>query len=283
MNYRHAFHAGNFADVHKHAVFARVIMHLRGKSAAFRILDTHAGAGRYDLSGPEAARTLEWRDGIGRLLTSPLPDDLRHLLAPYLDAVEEVRAGQSAMIYPGSPLLARALLRPQDRLIACEKEPAAARELSAALAGDPRAKALEIDGWMALSAYLPPKERRGFVLIDSPFEQADELTRLPDRLAAAHRKWATGIYAVWYPIKDPAQTAALAAAIARSGISRVLRSELRVRPGRDDGRLNGSGLILINPPWRLPAELGVLVPALASLLAREGNGEALLDWIAGEP
>src|SRR5271170_4521154 len=218
MNYQHAFHAGNFADVHKHAVLARILEHLRLKPSAFRVIDTHAGAGRYDLLGEAASRSGEWRDGIARLwenarqepLNSPLnsppnlPLNLQTLLAPYLDAVAALNPGGSLRAYPGSPLIALALMRPQDRLIACELEPRAAASLKVALRGEPRAKVLTFDGWTALSANVPPRERRGVVVLDPPFEEAADFIRLPEELAGAHRKWPTGIYLLWYPIKDRA-------------------------------------------------------------------------------
>src|SRR5580704_6989195 len=209
MNYRHAFHAGSFADVLKHAVFARILGHLGEKAAAFRVIDTHAGAGLYDLASAPAARTGEWRDGIGRLLAAELPDDIRALLAPYLAAVTAANGGQAQnqalgqalRHYPGSPLIALSLMRPQDRLVACELEPRAAAALKGVLR-DRRAKVLALDGWTALGAYVPPKERRGVVLVDPPFEEAADFTRLASALAAAHRKWPTGIYLLWYPIKE---------------------------------------------------------------------------------
>ena len=203
MNYRHAYHAGNFADVLKHAVLCRVLTHLRGKPGAFRVIDTHAGSGVYDLRSVEAGKTLEWRDGIGRLIGAELDAPVRALLAPYLDAVAALNPSGALAVYPGSPALVRALLRPQDRLIACELEPQAAAALSRELSGDARAKAIAIDGWTALTAYVPPKERRGLVLIDPPFEQREEFSRLVQGLAAAHRKWPTGHYLVWYPIRTP--------------------------------------------------------------------------------
>src|SRR5262245_30325355 len=177
MNYRHAFHAGNIADVVKHAILARIVAHLKEKPAAFRVIDTHAGAGLYDLAGPEASRTGEWRDGIGKLLAAALGPAERALLAPYLEAIAAFNAGP-LKLYPGSPALLQHWLRPQDRLIACEREPNAARALIARLRGDRRAKAVAIDGYAALNAYVPPKERRGLVLIDPPFERPDEFEKL---------------------------------------------------------------------------------------------------------
>jgi 23S rRNA A2030 N6-methylase RlmJ len=165
MNYRHAFHAGSFADVVKHIVLVRILLHLRAKPAAFRVIDTHAGAGLYDLAGEEAGRSGEWREGIGRLLTAVIAEAARALIAPYLDAVAACNGGGRLAVYPGSPVLVRALLRPQDRLIACELEPNAAAALARNLRRDPRSKAVAIDGWTALTAYVPPKERRGLILI----------------------------------------------------------------------------------------------------------------------
>ena len=281
MNYRHAFHAGNFADVVKHAVLARIIVHLKEKPAAFRVIDTHAGAGLYDLCGPEASRTGEWREGIGRLLAAQLSPGVHTLLAPYLDAVAALNPGGDMKLYPGSPALAQSLLRDQDRLVVCEWEPNAARALAAFVHGDARAKAVEIDGYTALNAYVPPKERRGLVLIDPPYEQPDEFERLGQALAAAHRKWPTGIYALWYPIKNLRETAAFARRIAASGIARVLRAELTLARA-DSQRLGGSGLILVNPPWRLEQELSVLMPALAQSLGAAAAGTARIDWLVPE-
>src|SRR5262245_45796376 len=202
MNYRHAFHAGGFVDVLKHAVLARILVHLCAKPAAFRVIDTHAGAGRYDLTGDEAMRGGEWRDGIGRLLGAAIGEKARDLLAPYLDAVAACNGAGRLTVYPGSPFLVRALLRPQDRLIACELEPVAAAALARNLARDARCKAVAIDGWTALKAYVPPKERRGLVVVDPPFEETSEFPRLAQGLEAAHRKWPGGSYLLWYPIKE---------------------------------------------------------------------------------
>ncbi len=188
MNYRHAFHAGSFADVVKHAVLACVVAHLRAKQSAFRLIDTHAGSGLTRLTGPEASRTGEWRQGIGRLLAANLEPDIRALLAPYLDAIAGYNADGRLRAYPGSPLLALAWLRPQDRLIACELVPAAAAALARSLGKDRRAKVIAIDGWTALAAYVPPRERRGIVLILLP-ALATVLGR--DREGAARLDWLT--------------------------------------------------------------------------------------------
>jgi 23S rRNA (adenine2030-N6)-methyltransferase len=279
MNYRHAFHAGGPADVVKHAVLTRILLHLREKPAAFRVLDTHAGAGLYDLAGIEASRSPEWRDGIQRLLTASLDREARALLAPYLDAVASFNAGGRLSVYPGSPALVRSLLRSQDRLVACELEPGAAAALARNLAGDRRAKAIAIDGWTALNAYVPPPERRGVVLIDPPFESVDDFERLARGLTGAHRKWATGIFVLWYPVKTRQQPDALARRLRRSGIPRLLRAETGFAPLKDAERLAGCGLIVANPPWTLDAELRVLLPALAKTFGAAA-GASRIDWLA---
>ena len=282
MNYRHAFHAGGFADVFKHAVLCRILHYLRAKPAAFRVIDTHAGAGLYDLAGPEASRGGEWHDGIERLMAAQLAAPVAALLVPYLEVIGALNERGRLKTYPGSPALARAWLRPQDRLIACEIEPQAAAALRQNLRGDTRIKTLEIDGWTALGAYVPPKERRGLVLVDPPFEQDSDFFRLARGLTAAHRKWATGIYALWYPIKGRSEPDALAKSLRRLGIAKMLCAELIVAPLSDPTRLNGCGLILVNPPWTLESELSVLLPALAGILGRDGKGGFKLDRLTRE-
>jgi 23S rRNA (adenine2030-N6)-methyltransferase len=282
LNYRHAFHAGNFADVLKHVVLSRVLVHLREKAGAFRVIDTHAGAGLYDLTSSEATRGGEWQDGIGRLMDATLPTQAVELLAPYLEAVRALNPSGSLRSYPGSPVLAQHFLRRQDRLIACELEPNAANALRRSLRGDDRAKAIEIDGWTGLTAYIPPVERRGVVLIDPPFEEKGDYTRLAAALDTARRKWASGAYLLWYPIKGRPEPDALAKRIRRLAIPKVMRVELTVSPLSDPSRLNGCGLILLNPPWKLEAELAGLLPILAGLLVRSGKPTWHLDWLAAE-
>jgi 23S rRNA (adenine2030-N6)-methyltransferase len=280
MNYRHAFHAGSFADVVKHAVLARLLVHLCGKPAAYRVIDTHAGAGLYDLAGPEASRSGEWQGGIGRLLGAPIEGALRALLAPYLDAVAACNQPGRLTTYPGSPALARAFLRAQDRLVACELEPNAATGLKHNLGQDRRIKVVPIDGWTALNAYVPPKERRGLALIDPPFEETADFSRLAQALEGAHRKWANGLYLLWYPIKAREQPDALARRLRRCGIGKILRAEINIAPPVDPARLSGCGLIVVNPPWTLERELCVMLPALAPILSGVERGSARIDWIS---
>lgn len=282
VNYQHEFHAGNFADVFKHALFCRILHYLRGKPAAFRVIDTHAGAGLYDLAGEKAARGAEWQGGIGALMAAKTSPPITKLLSPYLEVVRAVNDRDEIRVYPGSPAIARAWLRPQDALIACELEPRSAGALRRNLRGDVRIKTLAIDGWTALNAYVPPKERRGVVLVDPPFEVDDEFRRLANALSAAHRKWATGIYTLWYPIKGRGEPDAFAKRLRRLGLPKVLRAELLVSALTDQTRLNGCGMIVVNPPWTLENELSLLLPALARILGREGKGRFRLDQLGRE-
>jgi 23S rRNA (adenine2030-N6)-methyltransferase len=292
MNYQHAFHAGNFADVHKHVVVSRILEHLRQKQAAFRVIDTHAGAGRYDLFGPEAIRSQEWRGGIGALMNirrqqtqtaADVPgatESANSLLAPYLEIVAALNRAGELRSYPGSPLIAAALMRSQDRLIACEIEPRALARLKSALRGNANAKVLAIDGWMALNANVPPKERRGLVIVDPPYEDAADFARLSDALAQAHRKWPTGIYVLWYPVKERAEPDALAGRLRRLGIAKILRCEILTATPRADAGLVGSGLIIVNPTFKLDRELRVVLPVLGNLFSAQS--EFRLDWLAQE-
>lgn len=281
MNYRHAFHAGNFADVLKHAVLVRILLHLCGKEAPFRVIDTHAGIGRYDLSSDAASRTGEWRGGIGRLLEQPPTGDAGELLAPYLALVHGENTGREIKSYPGSPAIAQALCRTQDRMIFCELHPDDCAALRNNTGRDKRAKPVEIDGWTALKAYLPPKERRGLVLIDPAFEEPGEFERLASSLAEAHRRWATGIYLLWYPIKNGDEVRAFEKRMAALQIPKILRAELSVGvQTKKPDALHACGLAVINPPWPLEDELKTLLPALSRSLAAGGRGNYRLDWLA---
>lgn len=282
MNYRHAYHAGNFADVLKHAVLALVIEHLKQKPAAFRVVDTHAGAGLYDLSSEEAQKTGEWRDGIGRLLDAKLPDDIADILTPYLKAVRAGEPPGAITHYPGSPVLARRLLRRGDILAANEAHPEDRALLKAQFAGDAQAKILEIDAWAALKALLPPKERRGVVLIDPPFEKPGEFQRLVEGLQAGQRRFATGTFIVWYPIKDTRAVARFYQDVIRLGFEKLYAAELVVGPIRSEGDLMGTGLLIVNPPFTLAGKLERLLPFLAHTLARGASAASRAEWLVGE-
>lgn len=281
MNYSHAFHAGNFADVMKHAVLTRLVEYLKKKDTAFRVIDTHAGIGSYDLSGEIAKRSPEYRDGIGRLLAASLPQKAAPLLAPYLDVIRALNP-EGLTTYPGSPLLVRQLFRPQDRLSALELHPDYADRLGKLFAGDVQVRVIHLDGWLALNAHVPPKEKRGLVLVDPPFEEKGEFVRLVDGLVKAHRKFATGVYALWYPLKDTRAVHDFISALRDCGIPRILRAEISVRPASNPPRLHGSGMIVVNPPFTLEGELRVLLPALAQILGDPGQGRHKLEWLRGE-
>lgn len=272
MNYRHAFHAGNFADVMKHALLLRILVHLRAKPAPFRVLDSHAGLGLYDLSGEQAGRTGEWRDGVGRC-EAPFDGAVEELLAPYRDVLRSVRDRHGPEVYPGSPAILRETLRLQDRAILIEKHPDDGAALHARYNAVSNLKVLQADGWTALGGLVPPRERRGLVFIDPPYEEPGELARASARLAALARRWPTGIYALWYPIKSSEPVERFYESLAGSAAAVPnLRLELLIHPPVDPGRLNGCGLAVLNPPWRLAEEAAVLLPALADRLGREGEG-----------
>jgi 23S rRNA (adenine2030-N6)-methyltransferase len=282
MNYRHAYHAGNFADVVKHATVTRIVEYLKRKENAFRVIDTHAGTGLYDLSSGEAEKTGEWRSGIDRLLGAPLAPDVASLLAPYLEAVRAQNPDGTLSCYPGSPLIVRHLLRKQDRLSAIELHPQDASALKSLFDGDFQTRVLELDGWLALGAHLPPKEKRGLVLVDPPFEKEGEFERLVEGLQKAHRRWPGGIYALWYPIKDRGAVNRFRADLAGTGIGRILDIRFDVRQPSPQPRLDGTGMIVANPPFTLEAEMRTLLPALHTLLCESPRANWAMEWIAGE-
>ena len=282
MNYRHAFHAGGFADVVKHIVLVRILTWLQDKPGAFRVIDTHAGAGVYDLTGDEAQRTGEWLTGIARVMQARFSETVLPLVTPYLDIVRAFNPPAQLKAYPGSPLIARALLRPQDRLTACEVEPKARKHLIAALRRDTQARVVDLDGWTALPAFVPPKERRGLVLIDPPYEDKDEFTRVADGFTEAFSKWPTGSYLLWYPAKSRRATDALArhvAEVAASGPTpgKCLRLEFSAAPQAADSALVSAGLLLVNPPWMLMGELKAILPELEKPLGQGGAGRFRLE------
>lgn len=266
MNYRHAFHAGNFADVFKHGVVALVLAHLCAKAKPFVVIDTHAGPGRYDLTADAADRTGEWRDGVARVLDTPPP-----ALAGWEAVVRAENPAGDLRVYPGSPLLARHFLRPGDRLMACELHPEDHRALADLFAGDRRARIYHLDGYQAWKAFLPPRERRGLVLVDPPFERRDEFAALTEGLRAAVRRWATGIQCLWYPIKHRDQVAAFHGELAALDLPETLVAELTVRGPGSAPRFDGSGVVVVNPPWTLADRLTDLLPDLVARLGQDAG------------
>jgi 23S rRNA (adenine2030-N6)-methyltransferase len=270
VNYRHTYHAGGFSDVVKHAVFALLIERLKEKPAAFAVLDTHAGIGQYDLQSETAEKTGEWKLGIGRLLEG----ESHPLLQTYLDIAR-------AQLYPGSPRIARALMRPQDRLSLCELHPEDFAELKRAFRRDAQVSMHARDGWEALPALVPPKEKRGIALIDPAFEATDEFARMLKALTAAYRRWPGGQYALWYPIKHRAPVEMFLGALKATGLKKILLLELTVHAVLTADRLNGCGMILVNSPWQFDATLLELLPWLQARLAQTG-GDSRVEWLSGE-
>ncbi len=270
MNYRHAFHAGNAADCLKHALLVWLLGAMARKPAPFLVLDTHAGAGAYDLAAEAAGRTGEWREGIARVqATRPAA------LQPYLDAVAEAAPPGC---YPGSPLLIRALLRPQDRLVCCELHPEEHAALRAALGQAGRVAIHHRDGYGGLRAFLPPPERRALMLLDPPFEAPGEFDRLAEAIAAARSRLPACVLAAWYPIKGRASVRRFHDRLREAGLRDLVAAELWLREPTDAARLNGSGLLVATPPWRLEAEVPAILDALLHALGtgEPGAGTALL-------
>jgi 23S rRNA (adenine2030-N6)-methyltransferase len=282
MNYRHIYHAGNFADVLKHAVLARVIAYLKRKEAAFRVIDTHAGIGLYDLGSEEAQKTGEWRGGIRKLLDATLTGAPAEWLHDYLSVVRALNPEGGIRHYPGSPLLTRHLLRRQDRLTAIELHSDDAKSLKDVFAGDHHVRVIELDGWLALGAHLPPKEKRGLVLVDPPFEEEGEFARMIDGLNKAHRRWPGGIYAFWYPVKDRAAVERFRTALRGSVILRILDATLSIRAPSPEPRLDGCGMAIVNPPYVLDRELSEILPVLARLLGEDDGATWSLDHLTTE-
>jgi 23S rRNA (adenine2030-N6)-methyltransferase len=260
MNYRHAYHAGNFADCFKHALLVAMLDSLGRKAAPFFVLDTHAGSGRYDLEAEAARRTAEADTGIRRLLTSTSP-----ALARYLGLVRQLG------LYPGSPVLMRAVMREHDRLACCERHPDEAAALRRQFHRDSRVEVHDRSGWEALGALLPPREKRGLVFVDPPFEDRDEFVTLTDGLRRGHRRFSHGVFAAWYPIKQMAACRGFHANLASSGIRDIVAVELHLRETTIPDRLNGCGLAVVNPPFQFEDAARAIVNAVL-----EGVG-------AGEP
>jgi 23S rRNA (adenine2030-N6)-methyltransferase len=272
VNYRHAYHAGNFADVVKHIALVAVLQHLKKKDKPFRVIDSHAGRGLYDLGGDEAGRTGEAEQGIARLLDLDA-EAMPASLAAYLDCVRAEGKG----FYPGSPRIVARLLRETDRLIAIEKHAEEEAVLAKSLARFANAKAFCADGYERLPALLPPPERRGLVLIDPPYEAIDEFARARDLLVQAHRRFATGVYLLWFPVKSKADAEALCGEVVTQGIARALRIDVDVgEPG--DGRLSVAGLLVVNPPFGFEEEMRAAARVIAPLLGQDTASPARFSF-----
>jgi 23S rRNA (adenine2030-N6)-methyltransferase len=279
LAYRHLFHAGNFADVFKHALLARLLVALEAKDKPLCYVDTHAGLGVYDLAHEWAKKNAEFRDGIGRLWAR---DDAPALLGPYLDVVRAENRGTRLRFYPGSPRIAQRLLRPTDRLVLSELNRNDCSALAERCAADRRVTVHLMDGYQSLKAHLPPKERRGLVLVDSSFDRAREFKRLADALADAHRRWATGVYAIWYPLMEPLAIRAFERDVVATGIRKVLQAELAVHPEGWAAGMRGSGMLVVNPPFGFEAEARTILEWLWRALAIDGAGAHRVRWLVPE-
>ena len=276
MNYRHVYHAGNFADVIKHAAVALILDYLQKKDAGLMVLDAHAGVGQYDLSGVEAQKTGEWQDGVGKIWgLDGIPDPL----LPWLKVVRQMNPDGQLLAYPGSPMLARHRMRPQDRMVLVEKHPQDYLALTSLFHGDRQVQVHQTDAYAQIKASLPPPERRGLVLIDPPFEEKDEHQRVLRGLAQALKRWPTGCYVLWYPIKASGVIDVFLDGLRALAPPPGLVVELMLRPGDDPYRLNGSGLVVLNPPWVLQTELTEILPFLVQNLA-PGQGYYNLRQLA---
>jgi 23S rRNA (adenine2030-N6)-methyltransferase len=277
LNYRHAFHAGNFADVHKHVTLLAVLARLTAKPAPLMYLDTHAGRGVYDLEAPEATRGDEWRSGVARVIRAKAASEelQRYQAAVGAEFKEAAR-------YPGSPLLASQALREGDRIVLVEQQITEAQALERALRGRRGASVVCGDGYAALKTYLPPRENRGLVLIDPPYESEREYAQVAAALKFGLGRWPNGVYAVWHPVKADRQPARLHDELRRSGLRKLLLLELRVRPADSPLGLNGSAMIVANPPWRLDEAMREAHAELRPLLDPESAGGARVEWLVGE-
>ncbi|ELY4479942.1 23S rRNA (adenine(2030)-N(6))-methyltransferase RlmJ [Cronobacter turicensis] len=279
LSYRHSFHAGNHADVLKHTVQSLIIESLKEKDKPFLYLDTHAGAGRYLLSGEHAERTGEYLEGIARIWQR---DDLPAELEPYISAVSHFNRSGQLRYYPGSPLIARQLLRPQDSLQLTELHPSDFPLLRGEFQKDERARVERADGYQQLKSKLPPASRRGLILIDPPYEIKTDYQAVVQGINEGYKRFATGVYALWYPVVLRNQIKRMMNDLESTGIRRILQIELAVRPDSDQRGMTASGMVVINPPWKLEQQMATLLPWLHKALVPTGTGHTTLKWVVPE-
>jgi 23S rRNA (adenine2030-N6)-methyltransferase len=278
MNYRHAYHAGNHADVLKHIVLARVITLMMKKEKPFRFIDAHAGTGVYDLAGDEAGKTGEWEGGIGKLAEAFAPE-IETLITPYRRVIRELNGGPELRLYPGSPELVLRLMRPQDRMIANELHPEDALTLERHFIRDARVDVVSMDADICIKSKLPPPERRGVILIDPPYELKDEAQRALRVLKHGLQRFSQGVFLLWYPLKAGDTGDMIVSGIQALGLDATLKAELRIREAFGAGGLAGSGVVAVNAPWKLDEDLRLIVPALARRLGLGNWGHAAVDWL----
>jgi 23S rRNA (adenine2030-N6)-methyltransferase len=275
MNYRHVYHAGNFSDVIKHVIQVQLISAMQNKDAGFCYIDTHAGTGYYDLYSDQASKTKEYEKGIERIIQHPNPPAIvKHYLHFVHEVNNELLKAKYASLryYPGSPTIAEKMLRPQDRMIACELHPEEHQQLRQQFAGHKHVAIHHADGYLGLKSFLPPKERRGLILIDPPYEDPDEFTHLARTLPAALKRFESGVYAIWYPIKEMKHVELFHNALCNQIDRPIMAVDLTIYPELPN-HLNGSGMIIINPPWNIDAQIGQLLPWLWSALSINKQGQ----------
>jgi 23S rRNA (adenine2030-N6)-methyltransferase len=279
LSYRHLYHAGNYADVFKHGLLTRLLASLNGKDKPWCYIDTHSGLGRYDLTHEWAEKVREYESGIVRLWRR---DDIPESLRPYMDIVKGENSGVALRHYPGSPLVARRLARPGDRIVLSELNKTDHATLKSLFAGDGQVAVHLKDAYLALKAFTPPKEKRGLVLLDSGFDVAGEFSRIVRAVADAHAHWSTGMYAVWYPIMLAGPMRDFYRDVAKSGIRKVLRLELSVRRRDESGIVPGCGMLVVNPPWHFDDEAREMLDYLWRVLNIDGAGQPLVEWLVPE-
>ncbi|WP_087020628.1 23S rRNA (adenine(2030)-N(6))-methyltransferase RlmJ [Thaumasiovibrio subtropicus] len=278
LSYRHSFHAGNHADVIKHIVETLILQALKQKEKPFVYHDTHSGVGRYDLQDERAEKTGEYKEGIARIWAqSALPEGVQD----YFDAVKAVNNSDSLRYYPGSPRIARAQIRPQDRMVLTELHPSDFPLLLQEFRSDRQVKIYKEDGFARLKASLPPKERRGLVLIDPPYELKHEYQDVVKAIKEAHKRWATGTYAIWYPVVYRDNIDMMLNGLEKQGIRKILQIELGVAPDSEERGMTASGMIVINPPWKLESQMADILPWLQSHIAPT-HGHTTLRWVVPE-
>ena len=279
LAYRHQFHAGNFADVFKHALLAQLVLALEKKDKPFFCLDTHAGTGLYDLTHPWAQKNAEHKDGIALVWAR---QDAPPEMAPYLDAVRAENADGKLRYYPGSPRIVRRLLRARDRMALTELNKKDCEALVKLFAGDKQVQVRLLDGYQALKAFLPPPERRALVFVDSPFDRAREFGRLTQGFAGAYKKFATGVYALWYPLMEPLAMRAFERGVAATGIRKILQLEISVHDIGWSGNVRGCGLLVANSPFGFENTARKILEWLWPVLSREREGGQRVRWLAAE-
>lgn len=278
MNYRHAYHAGNHGDVLKHVILTRLLTHLNRKDKPYRVIDAHAGVGLYALDGIEAGKTREWEGGVGKM-TAPFAPEIEALLAPWRAVMAALNFDGALRLYPGSPEIAARFMRPADRMTANELHPEDSEILAAHFRRDRQVNVTSLDAEICVKAGLPPPERRGLILIDPPYEQRDEAAKAARLLAAGIKRFATGIFMLWYPIKANDDGRTCLEATTSLGAPGTLMAELRIREVFKQGGLAGSGVIIVNAPWKLDEELALILPALAGRLGLGDWGRGIVETL----